>query len=117
MQVGVDGECERTVTKMLFCPYCRGLLSAKPCPTYCNEVMTSCLAGHASSAQFAEAWNDYIGQCCWYNLNPARSVINSLNINGVVAWQFLMLKTHGIVNLMTRDLQLNVGPIQQRHLK
>lgn len=70
VQVGVDGECERRVTKMLYCPYCRGLVSVKPCPTYCNEVMSSCLAGHASSTQFTEAWNDYIGDIFILNLFP-----------------------------------------------
>ena len=58
----MDGHCERSVTKMLYCPYCRGLVSVKPCPIYCNEVMASCLAGHASSTQFTQTWNEYIGE-------------------------------------------------------
>uniref|UniRef100_A0A3Q4GUJ2 Glypican-1 n=1 Tax=Neolamprologus brichardi TaxID=32507 RepID=A0A3Q4GUJ2_NEOBR len=33
--------------KLLYCPHCRGVASAKPCSSYCANVMKGCLANQA----------------------------------------------------------------------
>ncbi|XP_075055994.1 glypican-6 [Mixophyes fleayi] len=39
--------CTQAVLKMLYCPYCRGLPTLKPCNNYCLNVMKGCLANQA----------------------------------------------------------------------
>ncbi|XP_041848831.1 glypican-1-like [Melanotaenia boesemani] len=46
-QVPLSQECMRAITKMTYCPYCRGMPSARPCSNYCSNVMKGCLANQA----------------------------------------------------------------------
>ncbi|XP_066512703.1 glypican-1-like [Hoplias malabaricus] len=46
-QVPVSMECVRALMKLTYCPHCRGVASAKPCSTYCRNVMKGCLANQA----------------------------------------------------------------------
>ncbi|XP_024661399.1 glypican-1 [Maylandia zebra] len=46
-QVSLSPECERALMKLLYCPHCRGVASAKPCSSYCANVMKGCLANQA----------------------------------------------------------------------
>ncbi|XP_068124018.1 glypican-6 [Hyperolius riggenbachi] len=39
--------CIRALLKMLYCPYCHGLSTVKPCHNYCLNVMKGCLANQA----------------------------------------------------------------------
>ncbi|CAH1781255.1 unnamed protein product [Owenia fusiformis] len=52
-----SGSCKKAVTKMLHCPYCRGMPSVKPCNDYCVNVMKGCLAHYA---ELDRSWNKYI---------------------------------------------------------
>ena len=44
---------------MLYCPYCQGVPSAKPCKNYCLNVMKGCLA---NQADLDPEWNQFIGK-------------------------------------------------------
>ncbi|CAF99732.1 unnamed protein product, partial [Tetraodon nigroviridis] len=49
--------CRTALTKMMYCPYCRGLSSLKPCQNYCRNVMRGCLA---NQADLDTEWNLFI---------------------------------------------------------
>nr|XP_060625479.1 glypican-6 isoform X2 [Anolis sagrei ordinatus] len=49
--------CIRALMKMLYCPYCRGLPTVKPCNNYCLNVMKGCLA---NQADLDTEWNLFI---------------------------------------------------------
>ncbi|KAM4731031.1 LOW QUALITY PROTEIN: glypican-6-like [Anableps anableps] len=49
--------CIRGLTKMLYCPFCRGMPGVKPCKNYCLNVMKGCLA---NQADLDPEWNQYI---------------------------------------------------------
>lgn len=51
--------CVRALTKMLYCPYCRGMPGLKPCHNYCHNVMRGCLA---NQADLDAEWNLFIGK-------------------------------------------------------
>uniref|UniRef100_A0A8C8RQ75 Glypican-1 n=1 Tax=Pelusios castaneus TaxID=367368 RepID=A0A8C8RQ75_9SAUR len=46
-QVSLSQECTRAIMKLVYCPYCRGMSSVKPCNNYCHNVMKGCLANQA----------------------------------------------------------------------
>ncbi|KAG9278084.1 glypican-1-like [Astyanax mexicanus] len=46
-QVPLSVECVRALMKLTYCPLCRGVASAKPCSSYCRNVMKGCLANQA----------------------------------------------------------------------
>ncbi|KAM7160336.1 glypican-1 [Macrochelys suwanniensis] len=46
-QVSLSHECTRAIMKLVYCPYCRGMASVKPCNNYCHNVMKGCLANQA----------------------------------------------------------------------
>uniref|UniRef100_A0A4W4DPS7 Glypican-1 n=1 Tax=Electrophorus electricus TaxID=8005 RepID=A0A4W4DPS7_ELEEL len=46
-KVPMSVECVRAVMKLTYCPHCMGISSAKPCPSYCQNVMKGCLANQA----------------------------------------------------------------------
>ncbi|XP_053283161.1 glypican-6a [Pleuronectes platessa] len=56
-KVNVAPACVRALTKMLYCPYCRGLPGLKPCHNYCHNVMRGCLA---NQADLDPEWNVFI---------------------------------------------------------
>lgn len=69
LQVNSTPACIRGLTKMLFCPFCRGMPGVKPCKNYCLNVMKGCLA---NQADLDPEWNLYIGRsainictCCF----------------------------------------------------
>ncbi|KYO39468.1 hypothetical protein Y1Q_0021110 [Alligator mississippiensis] len=49
--------------KMLYCPYCRGLPTVKPCNNYCLNVMKGCLA---NQADLDTEWNLFIVIPRWH---------------------------------------------------
>uniref|UniRef100_UPI003AACA85C glypican-6a n=1 Tax=Centroberyx gerrardi TaxID=166262 RepID=UPI003AACA85C len=56
-KVNVVPACIRALTKMLYCPYCRGMPGLKPCHNYCHNVMRGCLA---NQADLDAEWNLFI---------------------------------------------------------
>ncbi|KAK1891869.1 Glypican-6, partial [Dissostichus eleginoides] len=56
-KVNVLPACVRALTKMLYCPYCRGMPGLKPCHNYCHNVMRGCLA---NQADLDAEWNLFI---------------------------------------------------------
>ncbi|XP_012994675.1 glypican-1 isoform X2 [Esox lucius] len=46
-QVPLSPECMRAIMKMTYCPHCRSLPSARPCASYCANVLKGCLANQA----------------------------------------------------------------------
>lgn len=59
LQVSPTPGCIRALMKMLYCPYCRGLPSVRPCNNYCLNVMKGCLA---NQADLDTEWNLFIGK-------------------------------------------------------
>ena len=59
LQMDFSQPCLRAVTRMSWCPYCRGFTHLKPCSNYCLNVMKGCLAYHY---ELNDAWNAYIGE-------------------------------------------------------
>uniref|UniRef100_A0A3Q1EF06 Glypican 6a n=1 Tax=Acanthochromis polyacanthus TaxID=80966 RepID=A0A3Q1EF06_9TELE len=57
--VNIVPACVRALTKMLYCPYCRGMPGLKPCHNYCHNVMRGCLA---NQADLDAEWNLFIGK-------------------------------------------------------
>lgn len=51
--------CSDALTRLTYCPYCRGFTDAKPCNGYCLNVLKGCLAYHA---EINHVWNVYIGE-------------------------------------------------------
>uniref|UniRef100_A0A3B5BBE3 Glypican-6-like n=1 Tax=Stegastes partitus TaxID=144197 RepID=A0A3B5BBE3_9TELE len=56
-KVNIVPACVRALTKMLYCPYCRGMPGLKPCHNYCHNVMRGCLA---NQADLDAEWNLFI---------------------------------------------------------
>lgn len=71
-QVNVFPGCRVALTRMMYCPYCRGLAGLKPCQNYCRNVMRGCLA---NQADLDIEWNHFIGKrpfpfCLFFPLSP-----------------------------------------------
>uniref|UniRef100_A0A8C5LNX1 Glypican-6 n=1 Tax=Leptobrachium leishanense TaxID=445787 RepID=A0A8C5LNX1_9ANUR len=58
-KISPNSKCIVSLMKMLYCPYCRGLTSLKPCTNYCLNVMRGCLA---NQADLDIEWNLFIGR-------------------------------------------------------
>ncbi|XP_053184360.1 glypican-6-like isoform X2 [Scomber japonicus] len=56
-KVSSSPPCIRALTKMLYCPFCQGMPTVKPCKNYCLNVMKGCLA---NQADLDPEWNQYI---------------------------------------------------------
>ncbi|GAU89955.1 hypothetical protein RvY_02445 [Ramazzottius varieornatus] len=56
-ELPVSQQCTHALTKMMYCPQCRGMLDLKPCPSYCLHVMKACLVHHI---ELESEWNQYI---------------------------------------------------------
>lgn len=59
VKVPLSPECNRAIMKLVYCPHCRGLGSAKPCANYCKNVMKGCLA---NQADLDAEWQNLVGQ-------------------------------------------------------
>ncbi|XP_060126032.1 glypican-4-like [Zootoca vivipara] len=49
----------QALLKMMYCPYCQGLVAVKPCYNYCFNVMRGCLA---NQGELDTEWNNFIGE-------------------------------------------------------
>ncbi|XP_026073174.1 glypican-6 [Carassius auratus] len=56
-KVTMSSACVSGFTKMLYCSYCQGLFTLKPCNNYCLNVMKGCLA---NPADLDPVWSKYI---------------------------------------------------------
>ncbi|KAM7380480.1 hypothetical protein PAMP_003773 [Pampus punctatissimus] len=56
-KVSNSAACNQALTKMLYCPFCQGMPTVKPCKNYCLNVMKGCLA---NQADLDPEWNQYI---------------------------------------------------------
>uniref|UniRef100_A0A8C2C704 Glypican 6b n=1 Tax=Cyprinus carpio TaxID=7962 RepID=A0A8C2C704_CYPCA len=56
-KVTMSSACVSGFTKMLYCSYCQGLFTLKPCNNYCLNVMKGCLA---NQADLDPEWSKYI---------------------------------------------------------
>uniref|UniRef100_A0A674MW26 Glypican 6a n=1 Tax=Takifugu rubripes TaxID=31033 RepID=A0A674MW26_TAKRU len=56
-KVNVFPGCRVALTRMMYCPYCRGLPGLRPCQNYCRNVMRGCLA---NQADLDTEWNLFI---------------------------------------------------------
>lgn len=59
LQVSLSPECTKALMRLVYCPHCRGLASAKPCSNYCSNVMKGCLA---NQADLDTEWQNLIGE-------------------------------------------------------
>lgn len=59
LQVTLSSECLKGLMKLVYCPYCRGIASVKPCSNYCSNVMKGCLA---NQADLDPEWQNLIGK-------------------------------------------------------
>uniref|UniRef100_A0A8C5PUC7 Glypican 4 n=1 Tax=Leptobrachium leishanense TaxID=445787 RepID=A0A8C5PUC7_9ANUR len=55
--VNPTSHCLKAMMKMTYCPYCRGLVTVKPCNNYCLNVMRGCLA---NPGDLDSEWNNFI---------------------------------------------------------
>ncbi|XP_059418651.1 glypican-6-like [Carassius carassius] len=56
-KVTMSSACVSGFTKMLYCSFCQGLFTLKPCNNYCLNVMKGCLA---NQADLDPEWSKYI---------------------------------------------------------
>ncbi|XP_023933709.1 glypican-6-like [Lingula anatina] len=69
--------CRKSLMKMMYCSYCSGLPTIKPCNNYCLNVMKGCLA---YQAELNSEWNKYINEL----IKVANRLMTSFNIEQVV---------------------------------
>ena len=60
--LGLESQCTRALTKLQYCPVCRGYASStnggpRPCRLFCYNVMRGCLS---SVSQVDPHWNTYV---------------------------------------------------------
>ncbi|XP_072542817.1 glypican-6b isoform X2 [Salminus brasiliensis] len=56
-KVSFSMACVKAITRMLYCPSCQGMTAAKPCRTYCLNVLKGCLV---NQADVDPEWTNYI---------------------------------------------------------
>ncbi|XP_075708499.1 glypican-6 isoform X2 [Rhinoderma darwinii] len=91
--------CLRALLKMLYCPYCRGMPSLKPCTNYCLNVMKGCLA---NQADLDIEWNLFVDAM----LLVAESLVAPFNIESVMD-PIDMKISEAIMNLQENSVQVS----------
>ncbi|KAF7211699.1 glypican-6a isoform X2 [Nothobranchius furzeri] len=76
-KVNVAPACVKALTKMRYCPYCRGMPGLTPCHGYCYNVMRGCLA---NQADLDAEWNLFIDAM----LLVADRLVGPFNIEAVI---------------------------------
>ncbi|KAL0185035.1 hypothetical protein M9458_020731, partial [Cirrhinus mrigala] len=79
----MSSACVSGFTKMLYCSYCQGLFTLKPCNNYCLNVMKGCLA---NQADLDPEWSKYIGKSLFAPLTKSmtdirRRYVSARNLN------------------------------------
>ncbi|XP_074525197.1 glypican-1-like [Halichoeres trimaculatus] len=77
-QVSLSPECIKALMKLVYCPHCRGLASAKPCSGYCSNVMKGCLANQADlDSEWQNLINTMIQVASSFSVEPSLDVVLS----------------------------------------
>ncbi|XP_069496054.1 glypican-6 isoform X2 [Ambystoma mexicanum] len=96
--------CIRALMKMLYCPYCRGLPTVKPCNNYCLNVMKGCLA---NQADLDTEWNLFIDAM----LLVAERLEGPFNIEAVMDPIDVKI-SEAIMNMQESSLQVSAKVFQ-----
>ncbi|XP_035263900.1 glypican-6-like isoform X2 [Anguilla anguilla] len=103
-KVTVSPACIRALTKMLYCPYCRGLPAAKPCRNYCLNIMKGCLA---NQADLDPEWNHFIDAM----LQVAERLEGPFNIEAVMEPIDVKI-SEAIMNMQDNSMQVSAKVFQ-----
>ncbi|XP_048369942.1 glypican-4 [Sphaerodactylus townsendi] len=85
--------------KMMYCPYCRGLVAVKPCYNYCFNVMRGCLA---NQGELDTEWNNFIDSM----LMVAERLEGPFNIESVMDPIDVKI-SDAIMNMQENSLQVS----------
>ncbi|XP_048388564.1 glypican-6a [Stegostoma tigrinum] len=96
--------CIRALMKMMYCPYCHGLPTVKPCNNYCLNVMKGCLA---NQADLDAEWNLFIDAM----LLVAERLEGPFNIEAVLDPIDLKI-SDAIMNMQDHSLQVSAKVFQ-----
>ncbi|XP_060924654.1 glypican-6-like [Limanda limanda] len=103
-KVNVAAACVKALTKMLYCPYCRGLPGLKPCHNYCHNVMRGCLA---NQADLDPEWNVFIDAM----LLVADRLDGPFNIEGAIEPIDIKI-SDAIMNMQDNSMQVSAKVFQ-----
>ncbi|XP_061092271.1 glypican-6a isoform X2 [Conger conger] len=103
-KVSVSPACIRALTKMLYCPYCRGLPAANPCRNYCLNIMKGCLA---NQADLDPEWNHFIDAM----LQVAERLEGPFNIEAVMEPIDVKI-SEAIMNMQDNSMQVSAKVFQ-----
>ncbi|KAJ8393835.1 hypothetical protein AAFF_G00055640 [Aldrovandia affinis] len=103
-KVSVSPACIRALTKMLYCPYCRGLPATKPCRNYCLNIMKGCLA---NQADLDPEWNLFIDAM----LQVAERLEGPFNIEAVMEPIDVKI-SEAIMNMQDNSVQVSAKVFQ-----
>ncbi|XP_019521912.1 PREDICTED: glypican-6 [Hipposideros armiger] len=101
--------CIRALMKMLYCPYCRGLPSVRPCNNYCLNVMKGCLA---NQADLDTEWNLFIDAM----LLVAERLEGPFNIESVMDPIDVKI-SEAIMNMQENSMQVSAKRIVWRTMQ
>ncbi|XP_038674711.1 glypican-6a isoform X2 [Scyliorhinus canicula] len=96
--------CIRALMKMMYCPYCHGLPTVKPCNNYCLNVMKGCLA---NQADLDTEWNLFIDAM----LLAAERLEGPFNIEDVVDPIDVKI-SDAIMNMQENSMQVSAKVFQ-----
>ncbi|XP_060681919.1 glypican-6a isoform X1 [Hemiscyllium ocellatum] len=96
--------CIRALMKMMYCPYCHGLPTVKPCNNYCLNVMKGCLA---NQADLDTEWNLFVDAM----LLVAERLEGPFNIEAVLDPIDLKI-SDAIMNMQDHSLQVSAKVFQ-----
>ncbi|XP_052463010.1 glypican-6 [Carassius gibelio] len=103
-KVTMSSACVSGFTKMLYCSYCQGLFTLKPCNSYCLNVMKGCLA---NPADLDPEWSKYIDAM----LLVAERLEGPFNIESVLEPIDVKI-SEAIMNMQENSMQLSYQVFQ-----
>ncbi|XP_017260695.1 glypican-6a isoform X2 [Kryptolebias marmoratus] len=104
-KVNVVPACVKALTKMLYCPYCRGMPGLKPCHNYCHNVMRGCLA---NQADLDAEWNVFIDAM----LLVADRLVGPFNIEAVIEPIDIKI-SEAIMTMQDNSMQVSAKVFQE----
>ncbi|MBN3297473.1 glypican-4 [Amia ocellicauda] len=97
--VNASPSCVRAAMKMMYCPYCSGQVSLKPCRNYCLNVMKGCLA---NQADLDTEWNNFLDAM----LNLAERLEGPFNFESVMDPIDVKI-SEAIMNMQENSMQVS----------
>ncbi|KAM3613310.1 uncharacterized protein V6R79_023964 [Siganus canaliculatus] len=97
--VNTSPSCVRAAMKMLYCPYCSGHVTLKPCQNYCLNVLRGCLA---NQADLDTEWNNFLDAM----LNLAQRLEGPFNFESVVDPIDVKI-SEAIMNMQENSMQVS----------